>query len=381
LDFCTQFRGRTLGDASAKNLPDFKFGELIGNAGNSDICYFENFHHALRENPRIDLVLQFPGCQILTLKFFADKKRIMLSLSNGLLLLYNTETNQVVKVFVQAFAVVDKLKIIDDRYVICAGIDPKQRIWNIENQKQVSKFEMHGYCTSQMVIYKEFLISYGYSRTLVKFNFMKKQFDCWLETSSYLTNLKLLKTNDKSMPVKLIASFTDGDIVLYSVDLTVLCHINRSNLEPVLRIISLSLTESLCFYRDGQISVMNGIVLEETKAGSIFSLKSDDYIDMILIKSREFFLFTIEKQKIEFFNATTFKRSDSWDYFFERDIVGCDKNKEGSKICVWDKGGYLTLFNFLKHLDNSQKQFNTPSHRRYDPVVCIDVTERLGDNN
>ena len=76
---------------------------------------------------------------------------------------------------------------------------------------------------------------------------------------------------------------------------------------------------------------------------------------MILIKSREYFLFTIEKQKIEFFNATSFKRSDSWDYFFERDIVGCDKNKEGSKICVWDKGGYLTLFNFLKHLDNSQK--------------------------
>ena len=126
---------------------------------------------------------------------------------------------------------------------------------------------------------------------------------------------------------------------------------------------------------------MSGIILEETKAGSIFSLKSDDYIDMILIKSREYFLFTIEKQKIEFFNANTFKRSDSWDYFFERDIVGCDKNKEGSKICVWDKGGYLTLFNFLKHLDNTQKQYNTPSHRRYDPVVCIDVTERLGDKN
>ena len=98
---------------------------------------------------------------------------------------------------------------------------------------------------------------------------------------------------------------------------------------------------------------MNNLVLDETKTGSIFSLKSDDYIDMILIKSREYFLFTIEKQKIEFFNANTFKRSDSWDYYFERDIVGCDKNREGSKICVWDKGGYLTMFNFLKHLDNS----------------------------
>lgn len=123
---------------------------------------------------------------------------------------------------------VDKIKIIDDRYVICAGIDSKHRIWNIENQKQVSKFELHGYCTSQMVIYKEFLFTYGYSKTLVKFNFMKKKYESWLETSSYMTNLKLLKTSDKSTPVKLIASFADGDIVLYNTELDVLCHTNRS---------------------------------------------------------------------------------------------------------------------------------------------------------
>ena len=133
LDFCTQFRGRVLGDAGAKNLPDLKFDELIRLSGNTDVCYFENFHHALRENPRIDLILTFPGCQILTLKFFADKKRIMLSLSNGLLILFNTETNQVLKVYVQSHAVIDKIKIIDDRYIICAGIDSKHRIWNIEN--------------------------------------------------------------------------------------------------------------------------------------------------------------------------------------------------------------------------------------------------------
>lgn len=48
----------------------------------------------------------------------------------------------------QVHAVVDKIKIIDDRYVVCAGIDSKHRIWNIESQKQVSKFELHGYCTS-----------------------------------------------------------------------------------------------------------------------------------------------------------------------------------------------------------------------------------------
>ena len=62
LDFCTQFRGRVLGDAGAKNLPDLKFDELIRLSGSTEVCYFENFHHALRENPRIDLILSFPGC-------------------------------------------------------------------------------------------------------------------------------------------------------------------------------------------------------------------------------------------------------------------------------------------------------------------------------
>ena len=117
----------------------------------------------------------------------------------------------------------------------------------------------------------------------------------------------------------------------------------------------MSNTEFLSFTKEGSISVLNNSNLEETKQGSIFNLKSEDYIDLILIKSREFFLFTLEKQKIEFYSANTFKRTDSWDYFFERDLICCDKNKEGSKIFVSDKSGYTVLFNFLKHLDQSKE--------------------------
>jgi len=40
---------------------------------------------------------------------------------------------------------------------------------------------------------------------------------------------------------------------------------------------------------------MSNSTLEESKQGSIFNLKSEDYIDLILIKSREFFLFTLER--------------------------------------------------------------------------------------
>lgn len=82
-------------------------------------------------------------------------------------------------------------------------------------------------------------------------------------------------------------------------------------------------------------------------------MKSEDFIDILLIKSREYFLFTLEGQKMEFFSTagSSFKKTDSWDYFFERDLLCCDKNKEGSKIFVSDRSGQTIMFNFLKHLD------------------------------
>jgi hypothetical protein len=54
-----------------------------------NICFFKNFHHALRENPRIDIILKLPRVTILRIKFMADKKRVVMSLSNGLIVFYN----------------------------------------------------------------------------------------------------------------------------------------------------------------------------------------------------------------------------------------------------------------------------------------------------
>ena len=62
----------------------------------------------------------------------------------------------------------------------------------------------------------------------------------------------------------------------------------------------------------------------------------------------------------------------------QSDIIRCDKNKEGSKILVSDKEGTVTLFNFLKHLEAQPKQTQVPTHKRNDPVVCIDVTGGSG---
>jgi hypothetical protein len=88
LDFCTQLRGRIIGDG----LGDF-FTDLRLEITNENICYFKNFHHALRENPRIDVIMKMPKCTVLRIKFFSDKKRLAMSLSNGTILFYSTSEN------------------------------------------------------------------------------------------------------------------------------------------------------------------------------------------------------------------------------------------------------------------------------------------------
>ena len=57
----------------------------------------------------------------------------------------------------------------------------------------------------------------------------------------------------------------------------------------------MSNTEFLTFTKEGSINVFTNTTLEENKQGSIFNLKSEDYIELILIKSKEYFLFTLEK--------------------------------------------------------------------------------------
>ncbi len=98
--------------------------DLLLNLTSENIGYFRNFHHALRENPRIDTILKLPqGASVLRVKFFADKKRVVFSLSNGLLIIYNTLDFEIMKILVNKYAILDSLKLLEDRYLITAGID------------------------------------------------------------------------------------------------------------------------------------------------------------------------------------------------------------------------------------------------------------------
>ena len=64
--------------------------------------------------------------------------------------------------------------------------------------------------------------------------------------------------------------------------------------DEVIRIVRTGDNEIMCFSNEGTINVLGIAMLDEIKSGTIFSLKNEDYIDLLLIKSREYFLFTIE---------------------------------------------------------------------------------------
>lgn len=60
-----------------------------------------------------------------------------MTLSNGLMLVYNINDYVIQKVIVNKMAIIDLIKIIDDKYVITGGIDTKIRIWNLESEKLI----------------------------------------------------------------------------------------------------------------------------------------------------------------------------------------------------------------------------------------------------
>lgn len=92
-----------------------------------------------------------PGCVVLALKYYQTNSVIM-SLSNGLILLYDTVTQTVERIFANKGAIIDCLKVLYPTYLITAGIDSKIRIWNIQNGKLFAKFEIHKHSTQQMII-------------------------------------------------------------------------------------------------------------------------------------------------------------------------------------------------------------------------------------
>lgn len=143
------------------------------------------------------MVVKMPGCLVLAVKFFT-KSQIFVSLSNGLIVLYDTFCHKILKIFANKGAIIDCLKVLGPTYLITAGIDTKIRLWNIKTEKLFAKFEIHKYATQQMIVSASTLYSYGgHDMKLVKFDISTKETDCWINLKSHITALKLIKYRSK----------------------------------------------------------------------------------------------------------------------------------------------------------------------------------------
>jgi hypothetical protein len=59
----------------------------------------------------------------------------------------------------------------------------------------------------------------------------------------------------------------------------------------------------MTFSKDGQIDVFSIQTLKSASSGSVFNIKSEDYLGMLLIKSKDYVIFTLERQKMEFISV------------------------------------------------------------------------------
>jgi hypothetical protein len=85
---------------------------------------------------------------------------------------------------------------------------------------------------------------------------------------------------------------------MYDLDLMVLFNVELPYLNELhpKKFIGLNLQEVILFYADGSMIVFDSSsMLKTVRSGTIFNIKGEDYLDMLLIKSREHFLFSIEK--------------------------------------------------------------------------------------
>jgi hypothetical protein len=133
---------------------------------------------------------------------------------------------------------------------------------------------------------------YSYSGgEIVKWDLKSRKQVCKVETQSPVLKMKLRYNGLITCQNK-----KGNFIIMYDLDLKILFQTCIAFApQDIKKFLSTTKNECLVYNNDGSIVVLNtDYMLEVLKKGSIFSLKSEDCIDIILIKSKESYMFTIE---------------------------------------------------------------------------------------
>lgn len=388
-DFWSQIRGRLIGEEEKSLMYKLRL-----DITNERQTYFKGFQNSLRENAKIETILKFPFSVNKTW-MFADQRRVAVFCDSGLIYICGIDY-EVISVISNEFPTIEWCQYfwskyftqppqnegeqeeeLEEEFLFTGGDDPYIRKWDVNSQREVASYKCHKTNCSTMIIWNEYFLSTGDDKRLVLFNIEKEKIVNVYKKDG-IKCIKVLDNVEDKEATKILISTIDGFLELLDLDLCLISSLSVSNPnEVIVSLINHSLSEFLSFTKDGQITVYDQDTLNVIKEESILNLKSDDYLDLILIRSKEYILFTLEKQKMDFYTCAAFKKTDSWDYFFDYDLHFCDQNYEGSKIIICDKGGYVTLFNFLRNADPNSKGMQLSCNRRNDPVSWLEVTHGL----
>lgn len=190
----------------------------------------------------------------------------------------------------------------EEEFLFTAGNDPFIRKWDIASQRELAHYQCHKTDCSTLINYYEYLFSTGSDKRLVKFNIEKEKIVRVYKSKERITAIRILDNVDDRDASKILIATLYGYLELLDFDLGIISSLSVPHPnEFIVSLVNHSLSEFLSFSKDGQITVYNQETLDIIKEESILNLKSDDYMDLILIRSKEYILFTLEKQKMDFY--------------------------------------------------------------------------------
>ena len=277
---------------------------------NQKNTYFKGFQNSLRENAKIETIMKFPFSTNKTC-LFPDQRRVAVFGNSGLVYICSAD-HEVLNILSNEYPEIEWVQFIslqsaiaedgaeddieEEEYIFTAGNDPYLRKWDLAIQREVAHYQCHKSEITTLINYFEFLFSTGSDKRLVKFNIEKERIERVYKWKEQITAIRILDNIEDKDASKILISTLYGYLELLDFDLGMISSLSVSNPnEHIISLINHSLSEFLSFSKDGQITVYDQETLNIIKEESILNLKSDDYIDLILIRSKEYILFTLEK--------------------------------------------------------------------------------------
>jgi hypothetical protein len=155
------------------------------------------------------------------------------------------------------------------------------------------------HCVQKLfVLQKRYIYAYGCDKSLARYDIQTGLFE-QTGFEENIRTMKKFKSHDDEF--RILVSLENGVFRMLDTDLRALkTVIGPHPNEKVIALANISKDEILSFTKDGQIDVFMNSDLKHSRDGSIFNIKSEDYIGIALIKSKEYVLFTLERQKMEF---------------------------------------------------------------------------------